>query len=281
MPSLDQLSPAIAKDLSLPEKGVRAVVQLLSVGATVPFIARYRKEATGSLDEVQIRAIEDRLAYRRELEERRSTILAAIDAQGKLTADLASRIQACQSKTELEDLYLPYKAKRRTRASMARERGLEPLALRIASQPPHGNPRSEAARYVSSDKDVADVEAALAGARDILAEQCAEQAQARAVVRRHFQQNGALACKVTSKAKAKKERTKFEQYYDFSQPLRGGIPSHRYLAIRRGEEEGGCAQGSTWTAVPCSSRSNAWRSCGRALPSPGNSGKPYATATSD
>ena len=138
--------PAIARELSLPPQGVRAVVKLLAEGSTVPFIARYRKEATGSLDEVQIRNIEERRSYLLELEERRRTILESIASQGKLTDELKKRILACDTKAALEDLYLPYKPKRRTRAIIARERGLEPLALRILAQPAAGNPAREAER---------------------------------------------------------------------------------------------------------------------------------------
>src|SRR5690606_27842069 len=152
---------------------------LLAQGATVPFIARYRKEATGGLDEVQIRTIEERRSYLVELEARRNTVLAEIEKQGKLTDALRARIVACQTKAELEDLYLPYKPKRRTRALIAKERGLEPLAERIWAQPTDGDPRLEAQAFVDPAKDVPDGETALAGARDILAERIAEDADLR------------------------------------------------------------------------------------------------------
>ncbi|MBI5481178.1 MAG: hypothetical protein HY906_20135 [Deltaproteobacteria bacterium] len=144
VPELDPL-PLLVAELKLPERGVAAVLGLLGEGATVPFIARYREEATGGLDEVQIRAIDERHAYLEELEERRATILASIDEQGKLTEELRARLLACATKAELEDLYLPFKPKRRTRATIARERGLQPLADRILAQPPDGDPRAEAA----------------------------------------------------------------------------------------------------------------------------------------
>ena len=161
---------AIAQELSLQPRNVASVVELLATGATVPFIARYRKEATGGLDEVQIRTIEERRSYLLELEERRQTVIAEITKQGKLTADLEKKIRACPTKAELEDLYLPFKPKRRTRASIAQEKGLEPLADRIWAQPLEGQPRAEAEKFVNPDKGVDNVDAALAGARDICAE---------------------------------------------------------------------------------------------------------------
>jgi len=226
--------PAIARELNLPASGVRAVVNLLGENSTVPFIARYRKEATGSLDEVQIRAIEERRSYLLELDERRRTILESIASQGKLTDELKARILACDTKAALEDLYLPYKPKRRTRAMIARERGLEPLSQRILEQPGAGNPAEEAQAFVSAEKEVPDVEAALAGARDIVAELLSENADARARVRETFAEQGVL---VSEKAAGLPDApTKFEQYYDFREALKN-IPSHRFLAIRRGERE--------------------------------------------
>jgi len=222
------------------ETGLQAIqiintAALLGEGATVPFIARYRKERTGELDEVQVRLIEERLAYYRELEERRATVLKSIDEQGKLTADLRGRIEATRQKTELEDLYLPYKPKRRTRATIARERGLEPLADLIAAQELRvGTPEETAAPFVDEEKEVADAAAALAGAGHILAERLSEDADARAAVRRLTAEKGLLVSKVASA----KEGTvsKFEMYYDYSEPLRD-VPSHRMLAMRRGEKE--------------------------------------------
>jgi protein Tex len=226
---------AIAEELRLPPAGVRAVIKLLGEGATVPFIARYRKEQTGGLDEVQIRAIEDKRAYLVDLDDRRRTILAAIEERGLLTPELRRAIEACRVKSALEDLYLPYKVKRRTRAAMARERGLEPLAQRILAQPPQGDAKREATAYVDAAKDVADADAALAGARDIVAEMTAERADVRALVRARFDSEGFLECAaVPAKTKVP---TKFEAYYDFSERAKT-IPSHRFLAIVRGEEEG-------------------------------------------
>jgi uncharacterized protein len=227
-------APAVAVALSLPPRGVEAVIRLLADGNTVPFVARYRKEATGGLDEVQIRAIEERAAYAADLEKRREAILASIAEQGKLTDELRDRILAAATKVELEDLYLPFRPKRRTRATMARERGLEPLGRRILEQPVTGDPVREAAAFVDEAKGVPDVDAALAGARDIAAEAVAEHAEVRALARAAFRQ-GALVAKAV-KAKTK-EPTKFEAYYDFREPV-ARVPSHRYLAVRRGEREG-------------------------------------------
>lgn len=227
--------PQIAAELGLPVQGVAAVVALLDEKATVPFIARYRKEVTGGLDEVQIRDIEEKRAYAVELEERRVAILAEIGKQGKLTPELAAKIIACTTKAAIEDLYLPYKPKRRTRAMIAREKGLEPLALRLLAQPMDGDPRKEAEAFVDLAKEVASVDEALKGARDIAAEALAESADARAIVRRAFETEGMV---VTAAVPEKTTQpTKFEQYYDFKESI-AAIPSHRFLAIRRGETEG-------------------------------------------
>ena len=228
-------APRIAEELRLPAAGVRAVVRLLVEGATVPFIARYRKEQTGGLDEVAIRAIEEKRDYIVDLEARRRTILEAIQEQGKLTPELRRAVEACRVKTDLEDLYLPFKAKRRTRAMMARERGLEPLAKRILAQPPSGDPRREAAPFVDPAREVPDVDAALAGARDIIAEIVTERADVRTLVRARFDREGIVECAAV--AAKTKVPTKFEAYYDFAERAKT-IPSHRFLAILRGEEEG-------------------------------------------
>ncbi|MBM4319165.1 MAG: RNA-binding transcriptional accessory protein, partial [Deltaproteobacteria bacterium] len=234
VPQFDPL-PLIAAELGLPSAGVAATARLLEQGATVPFIARYRKEATGGLDEVQIRTIEERRAYLEELDRRRRAVLASIAEQGKLTGELQAALLRCTTKTALEDLYLPFKPRRRTRATMARERGLLPLAERILAQPRQGGPLAEAAAFVDPEKGVADGAAALAGARDIVAERMAEHAAARTLVRE------ALACQGLLVAEAVAEKTgaptKFEQYYAYAEKI-AEIPSHRFLAVRRGEEEG-------------------------------------------
>ncbi len=225
----------IAEELKLPPAGVSAVVKLLAESATVPFIARYRKEQTGGLDEVQIRAIEERRTYLSEIAERRATVLGEIEKQGKLTPELAAKIKHCLSKADLEDLYLPYKPKRRTRATIAKERGLEPLSDRIWSQAPDGNPEAEALAFVDAAKEVLDVAAALAGARDIVAERIAENAEVRKRVREAYTNEGAIAVEKTREHAEKV--TKFDMYATFREPV-ASIPSHRYLAIRRGESEG-------------------------------------------
>ncbi len=203
-------------------KGLLATIGLLDEGGTVPFIARYRKEATGNLDEVQIRAIEEKLAYFRELMDRRETILRTIDEQGKLTAELRFRIEAALDRSELEDLYLPYKPKRRTKATIAREKGLEPLALYIWAQTGGGKPLSE---YAAED---------LEGARHIVAEMISDTADFRKALRRMMFDEGVV---VSSKVDgAVDEQLKFKMYYEYREPA-GRIPSHRMLAIRRGEAE--------------------------------------------
>ena len=227
--------PALAAELSLPGSSVAAVVALLAEGATVPFIARYRKEKTGGLDEVQIRAIEERRAYLLELDDRRRTVLAEIEKQGKLAPELRAKLLAATTKAEVEDLYLPFKPKRRTRAIVAKERGLEPLADRLWSQPESGSPDAEAAAFVDAAKEVPDVAAALAGARDICAERIAEDATVRRFVREVFHAEGAV--RVAKEKEHEGKATKFDTYASYEEPI-AKVPSHRYLAIRRGEAEG-------------------------------------------
>jgi protein Tex len=227
--------PQLVVELELPRSGIIAVIQLLEEGNTIPFIARYRKEATGNFDEVQIRLIEERYNYIKELEDRRQTILKSVDSQGKLTDELKEKILACKVKNILEDLYLPYKPKRRTKAMIAKEKGLEPLALRILEQPTDGDPRKEAETFVDEEKEVEDVDVALQGARDIVAEIVAENAEIRGNIREVFSSEGVIVSKV---AKDKEEEaSKFKDYFDFHEKAEK-IPSHRYLAIRRGENEG-------------------------------------------
>ena len=225
----------IAKELKLQPRGVEAVLGLLSHGNTVPFIARYRKEATGELDEVQIRLIAERNSYLLELNNRRKAILESIKDQGKLTDSLRDKILAADTKSALEDLYLPYRPKRRTRATKAKERGLEPLADIIWKMEARGDPGVDAAAFVSADKGVDDVDSALAGARDIIAERISEDAAVRKLVRREFSQKGVLGVQVVEEKR--EQPTNYMQYYDFSEPV-SSIPSHRYLAVRRGELEG-------------------------------------------
>jgi uncharacterized protein len=234
-PDLAFLVNDVAEAARLPLAKVRGAVELLSGGATVPFIARYRKERTGGLDEVALRAVEDRLAYFQELSERKAAVLKSIEEQGKLDGDLKRKILATKDKKELEDLYLPFKPKRRTRAAAARERGLEPLAAYLRAQRSTGeSPGEVLARYVNPSKDVPDAAAALQGALDILAEEWAENRELRQWLRAELQ-TGVLSSNVRREWKGKP--SKFEMYYDFREPV-AKVPSHRFLAIRRGEAEG-------------------------------------------
>ncbi|HUZ97550.1 MAG TPA: Tex family protein [Edaphobacter sp.] len=225
----------IATSLNVPMRGLVAVIELFNEGGTVPFIARYRKEATGNLDEVQIRDIEEKLAYFRDLVSRRETILASILEQGKLTDELKGRIEATLDKSELEDLYLPYKPKRRTKATIAREKGLEPLALYLMAQ--EAGPQSLlelAAGFVDAAKEVNSVEEALEGARHIVAEMLSEDADLRKALRQLMFDEGIV---VSRKAMdAVDEQEKFKMYYEYREPVKT-IPSHRMLAVRRGESE--------------------------------------------
>src|ERR1022692_863647 len=225
----------IARALNVPMRGLVAVIELLEDGGTVPFIARYRKEATGNLDEVQIRDIEEKLAYFRDLMERKETILASIAEQGKLTDELKSRIEGTLDKSELEDLYLPYKPKRRTKATIAREKGLEPLAQYLWAQRNSVEPLEIfAASFVNVELGVANVEEALEGARHIVAEWICEDADLRKALRQLVFDEGIL---VSRKAMdAVDEHEKFKMYYEYKEPVKT-IPSHRMLAIRRGEGE--------------------------------------------
>lgn len=229
----------IAQTLQIPMKGLVATVELLDEGSTVPFIARYRKEATGNLDEVQIRAIEEKLAYFRELVSRKETILASIQEQGKLTDELKARIERTLDKSELEDLYLPYKPKRRTKAMIARERGLGPLADYLWAQESTGVPlETFAAAFVDPEKGVASVEEALEGARHILAETISDDADIRKLLRHAMFEEGVIVSRKMADAgdDHKDEQEKFKMYYDYREPVKQ-IPSHRMLAIRRGEAE--------------------------------------------
>jgi uncharacterized protein len=225
----------IARTLNVPLSGLVAVIELFNEGGTVPFIARYRKEATGNLDEVQIRDIEEKLAYFRDLVSRRETILASILEQGKLTDDLKARIEATFDKSELEDLYLPYRPKRRTKATIARDRSLEPLAQRLWAQETIAQPLAEfAATFINAEKEVLTVEDALEGARHIVAETISEDADLRKALRHLLFEEGIV---VSRKAlDAVDEQEKFKMYYDYREPAKS-IPSHRMLAIRRGEAE--------------------------------------------
>ncbi len=230
-----QLLSHIAQTLQLPLPGVLAVIGLLDEGSTVPFIARYRKEATGNLDEVQIRDIEEKAAYFRELIDRRETVLASIAEQGKLTDVLKARILATLDRSELEDLYLPYRPKRRTKATIARERGLEPLADYLWQQTAGAQSLLDLAQsLVDPQKEVATADEALEGARHIVAERISEDAAVRKAARHLLFEEGIIVSRKTMDAHDEQE--KFKMYYEFQEPVKA-IPSHRMLAIRRGEAE--------------------------------------------
>nr|WP_294896409.1 Tex family protein [uncultured Pedobacter sp.] len=223
----------VAQELNVGSKQVQATLNLLDEGATVPFISRYRKEMTGSLDEVQVAAIRDRIQQLRDLDKRKEAVLKSIEEQGKLTEELKNAVLSAETMTLLEDIYLPYKPKRKTKASVAREKGLEPLALSIFEQD-QNNPETEADKYIDSEKGVNNIVEALQGARDIIAEMIAENAEARLVLRNLFFDKGIYKAEVL---KGKEEEgIKYKDYFDWSEPVKTA-PSHRILAMRRGEKE--------------------------------------------
>lgn len=223
----------IAQELGVREQQVEATVALLDGGATVPFVARYRKEITGALDDAQLRTLEERLNYLRELEARRLAILESVREQGKLDAALEAAIMAADSKGRLEDIYLPFKPKRRTKAEIAKEAGLEPLSEKLLTEPKN-DPQIVAASFVDAEKGVADVAAALEGARAILVERFAEDADLIGALREQMWSNGMMASTVRKGKKTEGE--KFADYFEFSEPL-NKLPSHRILALFRGEKE--------------------------------------------
>lgn len=231
--NLGRWTDQIAKEISQPLKYVNAVAELLAEGATLPFIARYRKELTGSMDEVMIATIRDRIDQLRELDKRREAIIASVEKQGKLTPELMGAIVAATTLAELEDIYLPYKPKRKTRASVAKERGLEPLAQKVFDQEKF-DLEAFAASFVDAGKDVADVQAALDGARDIIAEWVSENPDTRKNIRDLFWREGVVASKVMKGKET--EGQKFKDYFEWSEPI-SKTPSHRLLAMRRGEKE--------------------------------------------
>ncbi|MBK8181622.1 MAG: RNA-binding transcriptional accessory protein [Candidatus Competibacteraceae bacterium] len=225
---------ALTRELAVQERQIEAAVALLDEGATVPFIARYRKEATGGLDDTQLRLLEERLGYLRELEERRGVILASIREQGQLSAELESALLAADTKTRLEDLYLPYKPKRRTKAQIAREAGLAPLAHGLLADPTQA-PEQAARAFLNPERDIADVKAALEGARQILMEEFAENAELLARLRELLWDRAVLHAQLVE-GKAE-EGAKFRDYFEYQEPIRQ-IPSHRALALFRGRGEG-------------------------------------------
>ncbi len=221
----------LAAELSLRPQQVSAAVELLDAGNTIPFIARYRKEATGSLDDQVLRELSERLEYLRNLDKRRDEIRKSLTEQDVLTEELEQRLEEAKTLSELEDLYRPFRPKRRTRATIARERGLEPLALWLTIQDPRGDPVKEAEKYINPEKEVPDAESALAGARDILAEDISDDADVRKALREMISREGVLAVKAV-----KDEDSVYSMYYDFREPVRS-MAAHRILAVNRGERE--------------------------------------------
>ncbi|MDB5649404.1 MAG: binding domain protein [Hyphomicrobiales bacterium] len=230
---MKSINQRLAEEIGVQEWQVSAAVDLIDSGATVPFIARYRKEVTGTLDDVQLRLLDERLRYLRELEDRRKAVLESIREQGKLDDALLAMVNGAETKARLEDIYLPYKPKRRTKAQIAREAGLEPLAIELL-QDPRKEPKVEALAYVDSAKGIETVEAALDGARSILVERFAEDAELIGSLRETFWSQGQLRSSVRPGKEA--EGAKFSDYFDFSEPLTK-LPSHRILAVFRGEKE--------------------------------------------
>lgn len=224
----------IAQELNVRPEQVNAAVTLIDDGNTVPFIARYRKEVTGGLDDTQLRTLDSRLSYLREMDERRQTILKSIQEQGKLTPELEQEIAQADSKTRLEDLYLPYKPKRRTKGQIAIEAGLEPLADQLWNNP-QTEPESEASKYLDADKGIADTKAALDGARAIIMERIAEDANLLEKIRNHLNRNAELVSRVVEGKE--QEGEKFKDYFNHNEPL-SKVPSHRALAMLRGRNEG-------------------------------------------
>lgn len=229
----ERIVKQVARELSLALKQIRTTISLLDEGNTIPFIARYRKEMTGELDENQLREIEDRVLYLRNLEDRKVEVIRIIEEQGKLTEDLQTAITSAVKLQEVEDLYRPYRQKRKTRASVAKERGLEPLSIWIWSQPKQGDALKEAESYVNAELGVESAEAAIQGALDILAENIADDATIRQWVRRYTLDHGML----TSEAKDAEQESVYENYYSYRE-LAKKMPPHRILAINRGEREG-------------------------------------------
>ncbi|MFB1487033.1 MULTISPECIES: Tex family protein [unclassified Thiocapsa] len=231
---MTDITRTLSQELAARPEQVEAAIRLLDEGATVPFIARYRKEATGGLDDIQLRLLEERLVYLRDLNERRATVLKSIEEQGKLTPELQAEIVGAETKQRLEDLYLPFKPKRRTKAQIAREAGLEPLADALLADP-SPLPESHAASYVDSTKGVDDIAAALEGARQILMERFAEDPELTGRLRDHLWEKGILVAKVMPGKED--EGNKFSDYFDYREPL-ARIPSHRALALFRGRNQG-------------------------------------------
>ncbi|MDP3290355.1 MAG: Tex-like N-terminal domain-containing protein, partial [Methyloversatilis sp.] len=232
---LPSIEHRLAAELGARPQQVNAAVALLDEGASVPFISRYRKEVTGGLDDTQLRLLEERLVYMRELEERRAAVIASIDEQGKLTPALRGEVENADTKQRLEDLYLPYKQKRRTKAQIAREAGIEPLADALLADPTL-TPEAEAAAYLNIDAGFADTKAVLDGARQILMERFAESAELVGALRAHVAEHGVVVATVADGKDNDADATKFRDYFAYREKL-ADIPSHRALALFRGRNE--------------------------------------------
>ena len=230
----EMLLRQLSEELKLSQKQIQTVINLLEEGNTVPFIARYRKEMTGALDEVQIKDIMDSWTYLQNLEQRKNDVIRLIDEQGKLTEELKMQISKADKLQIVEDLYRPYKLKRRTRATIAKEKGLEPLADWMLSFPNSGNIEVEATQYISEEKEVPTVLDAIKGAQDIIAERVSDDAAIRQWIRQTTFQSGTIASVV--KDKEKDDKQVFEIYYDYEEPVKKIVP-HRTLALNRGEKE--------------------------------------------
>ena len=229
----------IADELGIKLWQAEAATELIDSGCTIPFIARYRKEATGAMDDEVLRSFDERLKYLRNLEDRKQTVLAAIEEQGKLTPELKAKIEAAETAAALEDLYRPYKPKRKTRASVAREKGLQGLADYLMSKDSTGDPVKEAEKYISEEKEIPDAKTALGMAQDIIADDMSDDADIRAWIRKKTLEKGFLTCGLGAEGKkiaAAGERSVYENYYEYSEPV-SKIPGHRVLAVNRGEKE--------------------------------------------
>ena len=229
---MDKISEIIANELGVRKSQVDSTIKLIDDGNTIPFIARYRKEATGGLSDEQLRNLGERLTYLRNLEERKQDVLKSIESQGKLTDEIKSDLEKSTTLAEVEDIYRPYKQKKRTRATIAKEKGLEELANTIIEQKDKNNIYEIANKYINEEKDVRTAEDAIAGALDIIAENISDNAKYRKQIKRTCYLEGMI----TTKATKPEEKSSYDMYYEFSEKV-NRIPSHRILAINRGEKE--------------------------------------------
>ena len=236
---MEKILKKIAEETGIKLWQAEAAAELIDSGCTIPFIARYRKEATGAMDDEVLRSFDERLKYLRNLEDRKQTVLAAIEEQGKLSDELKAKIEAAETAAVLEDLYRPYKPKRKTRAGIAREKGLQGLADYLLSKDAEGDPAIEAEKYISEEKEIPDAETALRMAQDIIADDMSDDADVRAWIRQKTLDKGLITCSLGAEGKklaAAGERSVYENYYEYSEAV-SKIPGHRVLAVNRGEKE--------------------------------------------